>query len=211
MMQLWWKLVKNNHAGTSRSWLPLEYWKRRSDSASWSGNTHHRVMVRQSVLYQFCDIELGRIGATEKDGNKSCNCWCQVLRLLHVWQVFLCWLFRCGTFAYVFHRHRAAFSCVGGEKISFFYTCALAMGAANIVCLSGKNGELQKSTFWFCSKLCHLIAGCNVVVTLFAGLAHNSAKGTMINWWPRRHVSKFVGAKIIMDAALLLFCVPATK
>ena len=42
-------------------------------------------------------------------------------------------------------------------------------------------------------------------------MAHNSAKGTMINWWPRRHVSKFVGAKIILDASLLLFCFPATK
>ena len=42
-------------------------------------------------------------------------------------------------------------------------------------------------------------------------MAHNSAKGTMINWWPRRHVSKFVGAKIILDASLLLFCFPAAK
>ncbi len=65
---------------------------------------------------------------------------------------------RCGTFAYIFHRHRSAFNCVGGENISLFYWCALALGAANITCLAGEKfcelrtplAETYKSLFRIC-------------------------------------------------------------
>ncbi len=46
-------------------------------------------------------------------------------------------IFRCGTFAYIFAKHRAAFTCPGGDTINKFYLLSLALGAANIACLAG--------------------------------------------------------------------------
>ncbi len=45
----------------------------------------------------------------------------------------------------------------------------------------------------------------------FSGMIHTSAKGTMINWWPRRHVSKFLCAKIVIDACAVLLIIPSTR